>query len=165
MEVKGVYAVDRLEHLADYAAISPAFAKAVEFLKKNDLNTLSAGRHEIDGENCFAIVNDEAELVAPAERKVEVHRVYFDIQIPLSGEETYGLAQFDPDAAGSFDEEKDIGFYDQKVVPVTLKPGALVLPGIERTDTPALFVCIYHTVHLPGQTDPGCIGMKLKQLV
>ena len=123
MEVKGVYAVDRLEHLADYAGISPAFAKAVEFLQKSDLAALAAGRHEIDGENCFAIVNDEAELVAPAERKVEVHRVYFDIQIPLSGEETYGLAQFDPDAAGSFDEEKDIGFYDQKVVPVTLKPG------------------------------------------
>ena len=123
MEVKGVYIVDRLEHLADCVGISPAFAKAVEFLEKNDLNSLAAGRHEIDGDNCFAIVNDEAELAAPAERKVEVHRVYFDIQIPLSGEETYGLAEFDSAAAGSFDEEKDIGFYDQKVVPVTLKPG------------------------------------------
>ena len=123
MEVKGVYIVDRLEHLAEYAGISAAFAKAVEFLKRSDLNSLAAGRHEIDGENCFAIVNNEAELVAPAERKVEVHRVYFDIQIPLSGEETYGLAEFDPAAAGSFDESKDIGFYEQKVVPVTLKPG------------------------------------------
>ena len=123
MEVTGVYAVDRLEHLADYAGISPAFAKAVEFLQKSDIAALAAGRHEIDGDECFAIVNDAAELVAPAERKVEVHRVYFDIQIPLSGEETYGLAEFDPAAAGSFDEEKDIGFYDQKVVPVTLKPG------------------------------------------
>ena len=123
MEVKGVYIVDRLEHLADCAGISPAFAKAVEFLEANDLDSLAAGRHEIDGENCFAIVNDAAELVAPAERKVEVHRVYFDIQIPLSGRETYGLAEFDPAASGSFDEEKDIGFYDQKVVPVTLNPG------------------------------------------
>ena len=123
MEVKGVYAVDRLEHLAEYAGISPAFAKAVEFLQKSDLAALAAGRHEIDGDECFAIVNDAAELVAPAERKVEVHRVYFDIQIPLSGEETYGLAEFDPAAEGSFDESKDIGFYDQKVVPVTLKPG------------------------------------------
>ena len=123
MEVKGVYIVDRLEHLADYAGISPAFAKAVEFLQKSDLAALAAGRHEIDGDECFAIVNDAAELVAPAERKVEVHRVYFDIQIPLSGEETYGLAEFDPAAEGSFDESKDIGFYDQKVVPVTLKPG------------------------------------------
>jgi YhcH/YjgK/YiaL family protein len=123
MEVKGVYIVDRLEHLAEYAGISPAFAKAVEFLQKSDLAALAAGRHEIDGDECFAIVNDAAELVAPAERKVEVHRVYFDIQIPLSGEETYGLAEFDPAAEGSFDESKDIGFYDQKVVPVTLKPG------------------------------------------
>ena len=123
MEVKGVYIVDRLEHLADYVGISPALAKAVEFLQKSDLNSLAAGRHEIDGDECFAIVNDAAELVAPAERKVEVHRVYFDIQIPLSGEETYGLAEFDSTAAGSFDEEKDIGFYGQKVVPVTLKPG------------------------------------------
>ena len=76
MEVKGVYIVDRLEHLADCVGISPAFAKAVEFLEKNDLNSLAAGRHEIDGDNCFAIVNDEAELVAPAERKVEVLKLY-----------------------------------------------------------------------------------------
>ena len=51
MEVKGVYIVDRLEHLAEYAGISAAFAKAVEFLKRSDLNSLAAGRHEIDGEN------------------------------------------------------------------------------------------------------------------
>ena len=51
MEVKGVYIVDRLEHLADCVGISPAFAKAVEFLEKNDLNSLAASRHEIDGDN------------------------------------------------------------------------------------------------------------------
>ena len=45
MEVKGVYIVDRLEHLAGYAGISPAFAKAVEFLQKSDLAALAAGRH------------------------------------------------------------------------------------------------------------------------
>jgi YhcH/YjgK/YiaL family protein len=58
---------------------------------------------------------------------LEVHRASFDIQIPLSGEETYGLAEFDSAAAGSFDEAKDIGFYDQKVVPVTLNPGEFAI--------------------------------------
>ena len=106
MEVKEVYIVDRLERLADCACISPAFAKAVEFLQRSDLASLAPGRHDIDGDNCFAIVNDAAELVPPSERKVELHRVYFDIQIPLSGEETYGLAEFDPAAEGSFDESK-----------------------------------------------------------
>jgi beta-galactosidase beta subunit len=60
MEVKGVYIVDRLEHLAEYAGISPAFAKAVEFLQKSDLAALAAGRHESDGDECFAIVSDAA---------------------------------------------------------------------------------------------------------
>jgi YhcH/YjgK/YiaL family protein len=123
MEVKGVYIVDRLEHIAQCAGCSPAFAKAVEFLRGNDLNSLAPGRHEIDGENCFAIVNDEAELVDPSERKAEVHRKYFDIQIPLSGEETYGLAELEANAPGSFDEGNDVGFYEQKVTPITLKVG------------------------------------------
>ena len=127
MEVKEVYIVDRLERLADCVCVSPAFAKAVEFLQRSDLASLAPGRHDIDGDNCFAIVNDAAELVPTCERKVELHRVYFDIQIPLSGEETYGLAEFDPAAEGSFDESKDIGFYDQKVVPVTLKPGEFAI--------------------------------------
>lgn len=127
MEVKGVYAVDRLEYIGQYAGISAAFAKAVEFLKRGEFGTLAAGRHDIDGDNCFAIVNDEAELVAPSERKVEVHREYFDIQIPLSDSETYGVAELDPSAPGSFDAEKDIGFYDQKTVPVTLKPGEFAI--------------------------------------
>ena len=86
MEVKGVYIVDRLEHLAEYAGISAAFAKAVEFLKRSDLNSLAAGRHEIDGENCFVIVNDEAELVAPAERtaSISISRFRFRARRPTA---------------------------------------------------------------------------------
>ena len=131
MEVKGIYIVDRIEHLAEYAGISGAFARAVEFLQHSDLNSLVAGRHDIDGDNCFAIVNDAAELVAPPERKAEFHRGYFDIQVPLSGEETYGVAELDESRAGAFDESGDYGFSDQKTVPVTLVPGefAVFFPG------------------------------------
>lgn len=127
MEVKGVYAVDRLEHIGRYADISDAFAKAVDFLKRTDLGSLAAGRHDIDGDKCFAIVADDAELVPPCERKIEFHRRYFDIQIPLTGEETYGLAELDASAVGEFDTEKDIGFVDQKTVPVTLDPGEFAI--------------------------------------
>ena len=127
MEVKGIYAVDRLEHIGRYADISDAFASAAEFLKRTDLGSLAAGRHDIDGDKCFAIVNDSAELVPPCERKIEFHRRYFDIQIPLTGEETYGLAELDASAVGEFDTEKDIGFVDQKTVPVTLGPGEFAI--------------------------------------
>jgi YhcH/YjgK/YiaL family protein len=127
MEVKGIYAVDRLEHIGRYAGISAAFAKAAEFLRRTDLGSLAAGRYDIDGDDCFVIVNDKAELVPPSERKPEFHRRYFDIQIPLTGDETYGLAELDVSAVGEFDVLKDIGFVDQKTVPVTLGPGEFAI--------------------------------------
>ena len=127
MEVKGIYAVDRLEHIGRYAGISAAFAKAVEFLKRTDPGSLAAGRYDIDGDNCFVIVNDKAELVPPSERKPEFHRRYFDIQIPLTGEETYALAELEDSAAEEFDAQADVGFVDLKTVPVTLAPGEFAI--------------------------------------
>jgi len=121
-----VYVVDKIENLGQYAAINANFAKAVDFLAKADLARLPLGRNEVDGENVW-VNAAEAKLTPLAGKKPEVHRAYFDIQIPLDGEETYGLAKFDPSASGSFDETKDIGFYDQPVEPVTVKPGEFAI--------------------------------------
>lgn len=116
-------ALAEIDRLADLGA---NFAKAVAFIKSHDLAALPTGRNEIDGTNCWANV-DEIELKPLSEKKPEVHHKYFDIQIPLAREETFGLARFDENAAGSFDEEKDIGFYDQAVTPLTLRPGEFAL--------------------------------------
>ena len=124
--MKGIYITGRLEAIDELAALGPNFAKAVAFIKGHDLAALPTGRNEIDGANCWANV-DEIELVPLAEKKPEVHHAYFDIQIPLAGDETFGLAPFDESASGSFDEAKDIGFYDQAVEPVTLKVGEFAL--------------------------------------
>ena len=128
--MKGVYLIDKLENLEAYKALGPNFVKAIDFLKSHDLATLPAGRNEIAGDDVWANV-DETDLVPLAAKKPEVHHRYFDIQIPLTGSETFGLARFDPSAEGSFDEAKDIGFYDQAVEPVTLVPGefAVFYPG------------------------------------
>ena len=126
----GVYETGRLEDLGRLAVRGGNFAKAVAFLAERDLASLAVGRHEIDGDRCWANV-DEIELARPSEKRPEVHRRYFDIQIPLTGEETIGVARFDATAPGSFDEEKDIGFYDQPVTPLVVRPGefALLWPG------------------------------------
>ena len=59
-----------------------------------------------------------------AERKLEAHRRFIDIQAPLTGPETIGLAQMDAAAqALPFDEENDYVLYEGKSEPVTLKPG------------------------------------------
>lgn len=124
--MKDVYVIDTIRNLGKYADISANFAKAIAFLQGHDLAALPPGRHEVDGDNAWVNAAEVA-LTQLDAKKPEVHHAYFDIQIPLSGEETYGLAAFDPSAVGSFDETKDIGFYDQKVEPVTVKPGEFAI--------------------------------------
>ena len=107
-----VFLVDSLSNLDALAALSPNFAKAVAFIRSHDLRSLAPGRTPIDGDAVF--VNcDEIDYVAPERRRPEVHRRYFDVHVPLTDDERIGLAVFDARANGSFDEAKDIGFYDQ----------------------------------------------------
>ena len=127
--MKGICITGRLATIGELAALGPNFAKAVSFLTTHDLDALPTGRNEIDGDRCWANV-DEIELVPLAAKRPEVHRRYFDIQIPLAADETIGIARFDEGAPGSFDEAKDIGFYDQPVEPIAVKVGewALLYP-------------------------------------
>ena len=123
----GVYVKDSLARIGDYAKLGPQFAKAVEFLQRKDLMRLPNGRYELDGENAYAMVQ-EATLKPWGTGRPEVHREYFDIQLPLSGEETIGVGRFDPAVPGDFDGEKDIGFYDDaQVEPLTLRPGEFAI--------------------------------------
>ena len=126
-----VYVADSLANIGAYAKIGKNFAKAIEFLQRRDLMRLPNGRYELDGENAYAMVQ-EVTLKAWGTGRPEVHHAYFDIQLPLSGEETIGVGRFDPTTPGEFDEEKDIGFYDVPVEPLALCPGQFVIlyPGV-----------------------------------
>ena len=127
-----VYVADSLANIGAYAKIGKNFARAIEFLQRRDLMRLPNGRYELDGENAYAMVQ-EVTLKAWGTGRPEVHHTYFDIQLPLSGEETIGVGRFDPATPGEFDEEKDIGFYDgAPVEPLALRPGqfAILYPEI-----------------------------------
>ena len=123
----GVYIKDSLANVGVYAKLGKNFAKAVEFLQRKDLMRLPNGRYELDGENAFAMVQ-EAMLKPWGTGRPEVHHEYFDIQLPLSGEEVIGVGRFDSATPGEFDEEKDIGFYDGVAVkPLTLRSGEFAI--------------------------------------
>ena len=49
---------DEIDKADSIAAVSPAYAKAVEFLRRPDLCRLGLGRHEIDGNRVFAEIED-----------------------------------------------------------------------------------------------------------
>ncbi len=99
--------IDTLDNLSSYVSLNPLFAKVVEFMKANDLNKLEAGKYEIEGKDLFLNIAI-AKGKAPDEAVLETHRKMIDIQIPLSGDETYGYtpAVILPEAA--YNDEKDI---------------------------------------------------------
>ncbi len=111
---KGVCVIGDLGELGQLAALGPGFAAAAAFAAEHELAALKPGRHAIDGERVF--VNcDEVELVEPASRKVELHHRYFDIHVPLLDEELIGVGKFELASRGTFDAERDIGFFEQAV--------------------------------------------------
>lgn len=81
--------VDRLENAEKYYSVHPGFKKALEFLREKELSKLAAGRHEVDGDNVFALVNDGSGRGKEAAR-LEAHRKYIDIQFTVSGTDLIG---------------------------------------------------------------------------
>lgn len=75
-----------LDHASRYEALSPRFAQVFAFLRKVD-GTQELGRHDIDGDNVFALV--QTYETKPIEKALfEAHRKYIDVQFIHSGRET-----------------------------------------------------------------------------
>ena len=107
--------------------MNPEFEKAFAFLKRDDLATLPTGRHEIDGDRCWAIVN-EVDLAPSAERKLEAHRSYIDIQAPVTASEEFGLCELnDEQLALPFDEKNDCVVFQAPMEQKTVQPGEFVI--------------------------------------
>jgi len=106
---------DHINNSAKYEALHPLFGKAFAFLKTADLQNLPLGKIEIDCDNIFASVA-VVQGISPEQSKVETHRRYIDIQMPISKEETIGWISAEnlKDIAQPYDTEKDIAFYNEK---------------------------------------------------
>jgi YhcH/YjgK/YiaL family protein len=121
--------IDTLKNAAQYAALNPLFARAFEFLTKNDLASLEPGKHPIDGDNMWANIM-HAPLKNLDTANLEVHDKYIDIQVVIRGTETHGWI---PRSAckhpkGEMNTEKDVLFFDDKAQTfVTLREGEFAI--------------------------------------
>ena len=115
----------RVDEFPALQAREPRFEKAAAFLARKDLATLAVGRYEIDGDDVFALVQECKLRDKASDPQPEAHRAYIDIQVPLSGEETYGYGWLtEKNYTKSFDRKKDFGLYrEQPLQWRTLKPG------------------------------------------
>jgi YhcH/YjgK/YiaL family protein len=125
-----VYVKDAIANCAKYEKLNPHFAKVFKFMKRGDLATLKSGRYEIVPGKCWAFVGGGTNLVPLADRKIEVHRKFIDIHLPVSGPETIGVAEAtDTDLAGmrGFDIDEDVGYLKATVEPMALSPGEFAI--------------------------------------
>ena len=78
--------LDTITHPPAYANLGPDFAKGFDFLRQFN-GSQAMGRHEIDGDRVFALVQNYT--TNPIESALyEAHRRYSDIQFVFSGCET-----------------------------------------------------------------------------
>lgn len=134
-----------------YERLHPRFAKAFEFVRRPDLAELPCGRYEIDGSNCWAIVSEASLKPFADENQYEVHREFIDIHAPISGCETIGVAEPNPDVFDGFNVEKDYVLFAAKGEPWTLKPGEFAVFFPEKG------------AHAPGLSSDG--PRKIRKLV
>jgi YhcH/YjgK/YiaL family protein len=81
--------LSRLESAERLERLHSGFAAAFTFLRRGDLNQLTAGRHEIDGPRLFAIVI-RGQGRGRDGVKLEVHRRYIDIQHSVTNPDLIG---------------------------------------------------------------------------
>ncbi len=71
----------------DYARLGKHFAAAARFLETADFAVLPVGKHEIDGENVFVLLQEYTQQ--EKEPAYEAHDRYADIQLMLRGSERF----------------------------------------------------------------------------
>jgi YhcH/YjgK/YiaL family protein len=101
-----------LAHADRYADLHPRFAAALDFLRRADLASLDVGRHEIDGDGLFAIV-DRAAARPRDQAPLEAHRKYVDIQYVIVGREEMGWKSRGDctDVREAYDAQRDLEFF------------------------------------------------------
>lgn len=86
--------LDTLSNASLYYGVHPLLERGLRYLAETDLASLPLGRHDIDGDRLFAIVQ-EYETKLPTQVSWEKHRKYTDIQYVVSGVERIGWANAD----------------------------------------------------------------------
>ena len=84
--------IAQFSDLHRYDSVNPLFKKAFDWILNTDFSSLALGKHEIQGAELFANVQ-EYETKSVEESFFEAHRKYIDIQFLIEGSENIGWAQ------------------------------------------------------------------------
>lgn len=138
--------VDRLERHQLYAGLVPRLIAAFEFLHRPGLTEFAEGRHLLDGEHLFALVQRYSTRPV-AESAWEAHRRYIDLQYLIAGSERIGYAPLEQLAAGAYDAGRDLLLLQGEGDWLTLHAGEFVLLFPHDAHRPCVAVTEPAAVH------------------
>lgn len=128
--------IDRLQNPAVITWLPPRLKQAVDYLLTTDLTTLSLGRHDLDGDRLFALVQ-EYTTRKPDECVWEAHRMYIDVQYVVRGTERMGYANIaQAREREPYDGARDVAFFEPADDYVTVREGMLAIFGPEDVHAP-----------------------------
>lgn len=106
--------LDKIGNINNYVGISKNMDLAIDYISKNDLRSLSAGKYEISGNDVYILIQEyETKLIEDS--ILESHRKYVDIQYVLDGEELIGYAPIDElSVSKDYDDENDYMLHEGK---------------------------------------------------
>lgn len=126
---------------ARYEMLNPLFKQAFDFIREADLSSLEPGPHVL-AENALIVMVNEPVMKTPEKARMEIHREFVDIHVPLSREErfTWKDAAELKQPSEPFHAEKDAQHYgDEPSTSFVVKPGQFA-------------------VFFPEDAHAGCIG-------
>ncbi|MBI3861668.1 MAG: YhcH/YjgK/YiaL family protein [Planctomycetia bacterium] len=121
--------LDRLENLERYFPLNAGFAAACDYLRRTDFTKMSPGKHEIDGERLYVMLNKGPGRGRDAV-KLEAHQRYIDIQYTIEGPDEIGWRPLKAcrQVDTPFDAQKDFGLYaDRPEAWVAVPPGSFAI--------------------------------------
>ena len=118
---------DRLANLELYRGLSPRWLQALEFLRDSDLLALPLGRHDLDGDRLFALVQDYE--TKPVEQcRWEAHQRYCDVQFVARGTERIGVTNIERMRVEQpYDPDRDVAFFTGPGDFITVPAGSFAI--------------------------------------
>ena len=103
---------DSINNSELYRSLHPSFEEAFAFLRDR-AGSLEPGRYELRGDDVYVMISDNP-LKETCDAALEAHRCYIDIQMVLSGRETFGWSPLAncSSPCTEFNNENDIIFFD-----------------------------------------------------
>jgi YhcH/YjgK/YiaL family protein len=131
--------IDRIGNTHLYYAIHPRFKRAFDYIHQINVDTVPNGKHEIDGENMYALVQ-QYNTKLKEQGIWEAHRRYIDLQYIVQGTEGIGYANLNHLQQGEYDVSKDfLPLYGDGDI-ITLHSGNFVLLLPEDAHMPGMAI-------------------------